>query len=693
MKIGLGAKFVLLVIIILSATMSVTTIYANKSQSKVFHDQLYEKLNQLGSFISLISTDAMLANDYTLLEDYMKEAVSRPDMVYGVILDPRGFTLTSHLNRAKKEIRQAVNRSRSEDLKKIFRELKKDSSIVFRDFTIRLDEEVIGKVRLGISLKRFETLAEKSLIQLSIINGIIILFLGITLYLVFRISALRPIESLMQGSNRIGEGNLETPVDIHARDELGELSMSFNQMMKQLKLNIHEKDDFLRQLSELNNTLEEKVISRTQALQESETRTRTIYDNMGEGIIVVDEKGFIETVNKSALRIFDTNKDALIGVHIMLLLDDKTYENIISPENYIDSESDSNKSSQARNLLTAEGKSMNGKEFPMEIVVTTMNLGQRTLRVCIVRDISKRKEVESRLAESQERVVEAAHQAGMAEMATGVLHNIGNVLNSVSVSAEVISRTTKSNNISGLMKANNMLSDNMEDIGNFLKNNVKGKRLPEYYLKLGQILEKDADVINTEIDILNQKITMIKDVISTQQNYAKMGSFEENICLTTIVDDALKVQDTSLYKAGVSVKKEFCDSIPDVIGQKSKLLQVVTNLIKNAQEAMIENDINNKKNELIISIGREKGDLAYISVQDNGCGIDESSLSEIFGHGYTTKKTGHGFGLHASANAMTEMKGTLTVYSEGLGFGSCFKLTLPINNEQVDQMEMVKLTG
>ena len=148
MKIGLGTKFVLLVIIILSVTMSVTTIYVNQSQSKIIHDQLHEKLHLLGGFISLISTDAVLASDYTLLEDYMKEAVSRPDMVYGVILDPEEHTLTSHLNKDKQEITQAIKHSRSEDMSKIYLELVKDNSIIFSDHPVRLEDELIAKVRL-----------------------------------------------------------------------------------------------------------------------------------------------------------------------------------------------------------------------------------------------------------------------------------------------------------------------------------------------------------------------------------------------------------------------------------------------------------------------------------------------------------------------------------------------------------------
>jgi len=676
-KFGLGFKFVLLVIVILSITLSVTTRIVNQSQNQHDHDQLTEKLNLLGDFVALISTEAILSYNYQILEEYMKEAVNRPDMIYGVVLDPNGVALTSYIDSEKPEIKAALEKTKSKNIEETLIFIKENNSIIHKVYPVKLEEDLIGSVVLGISKNRLATLAEASLLELTSINGTIILFLSITLYLVFRHSALKPIRSLMNGSARIAKGNFETPVETHSRDELGELSDSFNQMMTQLKHNILEKDNALNQLSDLNSTLEERVESRTNALQESEARIRTIYDNIGEGIIVIDDKGFIETVNRSAIRIFDTSEENIVGIHVMLLLANNMYGDIVTEDEYVDKEKNPFKSTKNRSLVETEGITLSGRLFPMEVVVTEMELASSKLRVCIVRDISKRKDFESKLAESQQRVVEAAHQSGMAEMATGVLHNIGNVLNSVSVSVEVITRTVKTSNISGLIKANKLLTDNIDNIGDFMQHDNKGKKLPEYLNKLGSILDKDIEEIKLETDILNEKVTMIKEVISTQQSYAKAGSFVETFDISTIVDDALKVQEASLYKSGVATIKNF-ESVPKVLAQKSKLLQVVTNLIKNAQEAMSENDIFNKIKEITVSIGKNPGDSIFISVKDTGCGIEEDKLSEIFSHGFTTKETGHGFGLHASANAMTEMSGRLIAVSDGKGMGSCFTLSLPI---------------
>jgi len=300
------------------------------------------------------------------------------------------------------------------------------------------------------------------------------------------------------------------------------------------------------------------------------------------------------------------------------------------------------------------------------------------MRVCIVRDITTRKETEQTLADAQNQLVDAAHKSGMADMATGVLHNIGNILNSVNLASEEIHRISDNSKITGLLKASDMLLKNHDNMDEFLTQDTRGKKLPEYFIKIGKVLNAEISNIQTESKELIVKTTMMKEVISTQQTYARSGFHSEQLNLPELIKDALKIQDASLRKWGVKLDTHFTDT-PACTGQKSKLLQVITNLIKNAKEAMNDNDQFNRPKEMLIETGMVNDTAVYLKIKDNGCGINKEQLTKIFNHGFTTKETGHGFGLHTCANAMTEMKGTLKVDSEGIQKGACFTLILPIN--------------
>ena len=217
-----------------------------------------------------------------------------------------------------------------------------------------------------------------------------------------------------------------------------------------------------------------------------------------------------------------------------------------------------------------------------------------------------------------------------------------------------------------------------ENMGEFLTQDARGQKLPEYFIKMGKVLNDEINTIKKESKELNAKTTMMKEVISTQQAYAKSGFHSEQLNLPELIKDALKIQEASLKKWGVKLSTHYADT-PACMGQKSKLLQVITNLIKNAKEAMNDNDQFNKPKEMIIETGMTNDQAIYLKIKDNGCGIDSEQLTKIFNHGFTTKETGHGFGLHTCANAMTEMKGKLVVDSEGVQKGACFTVTLPVS--------------
>ncbi|MFN8579121.1 MAG: ATP-binding protein, partial [Candidatus Sericytochromatia bacterium] len=275
---------------------------------------------------------------------------------------------------------------------------------------------------------------------------------------------------------------------------------------------------------------------------------------------------------------------------------------------------------------------------------------------------------------TQKRLIDAAHRSGMAEIATGVLHNIGNILNGVNISSQLISESIEKSKIKGLIKANELLKENINNIEHFLLNDPKGKKLLQYYLSIGEILNSEINEINKEAKSLSQKISLMKDVIVTQQSYAKTEFLNEKLDPITVLEDAISLQNTSLIKNNIKIIKKY-NKTSEINVHKSKLINIIINLLKNSEEAL-EKKENNKI--IFIEINQYKDKYVEIKVSDNGEGILRENINKVFNHGFTTKPKGHGFGLHTCANSMTEMGAKIIVKSDGLNKGATFILQFNI---------------
>lgn len=285
------------------------------------------------------------------------------------------------------------------------------------------------------------------------------------------------------------------------------------------------------------------------------------------------------------------------------------------------------------------------------------------------------------LQESQEQLMEASQQltmaaryAGMAEVATNVLHNIGNILNSVNTTASLLSEKVMTSKMMNLIRIKSMLQEHQDDLVGFLTIDPKGKLLPEYIMKLADFWKENQDYILHELDILNKNIDYIKDCIAMQQTMANTSGMVEFVNPEKVIDAILRLQENSTEKSLITVEKKY-DPLPAIILDRIKLHQILVNLFQNAFQALLSSKTKDKK--IIISINNLPNNHLQIRIQDNGGGILPENLAKIFGHGFTTKKTGHGFGLHYCANAATEMGGTLEATSPGLDQGATFILTVP----------------
>jgi signal transduction histidine kinase len=293
--------------------------------------------------------------------------------------------------------------------------------------------------------------------------------------------------------------------------------------------------------------------------------------------------------------------------------------------------------------------------------------GQHYGRIWTVRDVTAQK-----LAQQQ--LLEASRQAGMAEIATGVLHNIGNVLNSVNVSATLVRDQVRTSKAANLTRVGALLREKSDDLPGFLTSDPRGSMLPAYVVSLSEHLETERNETLREIDGLRKNIEHIKDIVAMQQSHAKGAGLTEKVCVTELIEDALRITGGSLARHGVQLVRDF-RSTPELIVQRHKVVQILVNLLRNAKQACSESGRPDKHVSVRIV---ESGPFLEIAVVDNGAGIAAENLTRIFAHGFTTRTNGHGFGLHSGALAARELGGSLSVRSDGPGRGATFTLKLPL---------------
>jgi ligand-binding sensor domain-containing protein/signal transduction histidine kinase len=283
------------------------------------------------------------------------------------------------------------------------------------------------------------------------------------------------------------------------------------------------------------------------------------------------------------------------------------------------------------------------------------------------------------ILQAQGTLVTTARQAGMAEIANNVLHNVGNVLNSVNVSAALICAKLRDSKLAGLAKAVKLMKEHAADLGTFITVDERGKALPAYLDKLAAALAQEKQGIGDELDSLTKSVDHIKEIVATQQSYSGVSSVIEPVQVKDLLEDALRMNALSIAHHQISIVKEFAE-VPSVLLDKHLMLQILINLIGNAKHALNGGSQQPHRIKLKLDIAETTDTPRLrIRIEDNGEGIAPENLTRLFAHGFTTRKNGHGFGLHSCALAAKEMRGSITAFSDGLGLGAAFVLELPIN--------------
>ena len=437
------------------------------------------------------------------------------------------------------------------------------------------------------------------------------------------------------------------------------------------------------------------------ALQESELRHRSITEAAHDAIITADAQGRIRFWNAAATRVFGYESSEAIGQNML---------DLIIPQRYHEDKTrglrcfaDTGQGPMLGNSQRLAARRKDGHEIPVEIALNHYRDQTGYVAVALVRDITEHLEAEHRLqnqnamivdalekekrvstqleatmeelAAAQQRLVDASRQAGMAEVATGILHDVGNVLNSVNVSAAMANERVRGFRTDRLAQAANLLTSATAQSGSTGAPPDQQKKLAAYLEQLAAHWAEEQAGLLGELTTLCSHLDHVKAVVKRQQEYAGHGGVAETFSLTDTIDDALTMIQAGLERYQITVERDYrCR--PQLVADRHKLAQVLLNLITNARDALIETPPGHRR--LVIRVEPGEDDTAQVEIHDTGVGIKPDDLSRLFDYGFTTKQHGHGFGLHHSALSAKSLGGSLTATSAGPNQGATFTLRLPV---------------
>lgn len=294
-------------------------------------------------------------------------------------------------------------------------------------------------------------------------------------------------------------------------------------------------------------------------------------------------------------------------------------------------------------------------------------------------DITSLKEANEKLYSLQQKFLISAREAGMADIATNVLHNVENILNSINVSIVSIHEQLNNSIINDLQEVSRLLKQHKKTIADYISKDKNGKYIPEFISKIYEKLNSEKIIITNETKSLEVNLSHIRDIITLEQSLSTKMGLTEKTDIPELIKDVLMLTKTRYQATKIQIVTDF-SPIKTVIIDREKLFYVLTSLVINAIDSVLESNNHNKK---IILRLKQKNDRCFmIQINDTGVGIKHENLKKIFSYEFTTKTRGHGFGLHTSVNYIEELSGSISAESEGENKGATFTLVLPFKSKQ-----------
>ncbi|MCV6590530.1 MAG: ATP-binding protein [Marinobacterium sp.] len=442
--------------------------------------------------------------------------------------------------------------------------------------------------------------------------------------------ARRPLKKQQQESFRLHHGPYE----------IRRLSQSFNRYSERLFEAVHQAEKERR------------------AAEKAQAATESIMHAAPDAIITISPRGEILNMNRTTYDMFELPLDKDTESHIRELIP------LLSDEEI---------SIAAGNSSEHTGETRSNRKFPLELNAAPLD-NEHNGYTLIVRDITQRKVQELKVQKLNQKLVAASRQAGIAEIATGILHNVGNVLNSVTTSVSLLQNQVSQSSTGRVSKISGLLQQHSNDLPTLFTPGNKGAQLPDYLSGLDERLQQEQQQQQQELDSLSKNIAHIAEIIASQQKFAGHNSVIEPLDLAEVLDDALAMHSVQIRSQGIDVVRNF--SATQIQSDRHSLMQIFVNLVRNACEAIAEQNPNQPR--LTLSVDTSATGLA-VDITDNGTGLNEDQKHNLFRHGFTTKSSGHGFGLHSCALTAKNMQGQLQAHSDGPGQGCTFSLQLPVS--------------
>ncbi len=557
------------------------------------------------------------------------------------------------------------------------------------------DNEMLGVIHIHYDLRPLQaSVADEALLLLGVMIIAVIIAWVTARHLQEHITG--PVQQLAEVAKSVSQRqDYSIRAVKFSEDELGDLTVAFNEMLGQissrdaalglaraeLEQRVKERTAELeRAYDSLQTEMQERERAQAETREAQALLLASIEQSPAGILIAHAPDGRIRVANSAALALGGDGSPSLI---------DQTF------------------TEQARwRCFHADGKSYDHAQLPLarairggetvnnaEILVAREDGTRRwivanaapvrndddevTAGVVVFLDVTEERQAQREREEMHSKLVETSRLAGMAEVATGVLHNVGNVLNSVNVSSSLITEKVRKSAATDVVAVADLLQQHRESLASFITEDERGRLIPDFLTELGRTLLGDNTKLLTELEALNASVSHIKDIVATQQSYAKVSGAAERLDLRDVLEDAIRINDAGFRRHEVRVEREFED-VPQVIADRHKVLQIVVNLLGNAKYALCERPAGDRLLRLELRRKEDAEDRLIIRVTDNGVGIPAENMRKIFTHGFTTRRHGHGFGLHSGALAATVLGGSLTAASDGPGRGATFTLELPL---------------
>ncbi len=723
---GIGLRIALLSWLVTIGTLTAFVLVIVPQQKMAFLQNLESKSRSVEASLHDAIAGAAVNDDLASLVSTSRTLIEGdPDLEFLVIVKNDGFAVISQRKEWKMEKR--INTFWLPTQRKTFSAINTvpivDRQVFHHAHPFDYSGIQWGWFHVGLSLRNYNE-SVKTLYRQTFWLGLPCAVISLFLCLGYANQLVKPIVRLRQVVHQIANGNLHVRADSIRKDEIGSLADSVNIMAQGLlhrdsildsvryaaQQFLHSNDwetaipDILEKMGRAinasrvylfeNHTNHAGQLCMSQRCEwVAENITPQLSNSELQNLPYADSGLPEQTIallnqNKAismTLSEMSHETRALIepqGIYSFLfipILAENTwwgyigFDDCVHERSWLESEQDS-----VRAVADMLGTTIARQKAQKSLLEAKATLEQRVEeRTRELKDQVKAKEKALRqLTETQSSLLEMSRTAGMAEVATGVLHNVGNVLNSINVSSNLIREQARQSRVPNIGKVAELLTNPQGGLYHFLTEDPRGRKIPEYLASLSVALEKERQGVAKEVESLHHKIDHIKEIVTMQQTYGRVFGVVETVKPEELMEDALTLNSGALVRHNVEVIRDYED-VPSITVDKHTILQILLNFINNAKYACSES---HGPKKVTLRIFAPAPDRIAFQVKDTGVGILPENMKRIFQHGFTTRKHGHGFGLHSGALAARTLGGTLTADSDGPGCGAAFTLEIPVHS-------------